>query len=135
MSVVITKYLWPLVTSLFVVLFGVALLIWPFALHTNVRGWTPGTTSDFWTGLGVIVVGLLMAVGWYSHLRRELISRGIIHQHKPKPQEPAYVRQPAAPATNDDLDEKLRILAESVLNDLNAQLESKDRRRGGGPVA
>ena len=135
MSVVITKYLWPLITSLFVVLFGVTLLIWPFALHTNIRGWTPGTMSDFWTGLGVIVVGLFMAGGWYSHLHRELISRGIIRVHKPKPQEPAYARQPATPATNDDLDDKLRILAESVLNDLNAQLESKDRRRGGGPVA
>ncbi|MCL4495660.1 MAG: hypothetical protein M1294_12700 [Firmicutes bacterium] len=132
----ITKYLWPLVTSLFIVLFGVTLLIWPFALHTNVGGWTRGTTSDFWTGLGVIVIGLLMVAAWYSALRNELIDRGIIEVRKPEPQAPAPIRQPSPGprASQEDLDEKLRVLAETVLRDLNAQLESKDRRRG-GPVA
>ncbi len=90
-----TKYLWPLVTSLFIILLGATLLILPFALHANVRGWSSGSTSDFWTGLGVIVVGLLMMLGWYAQLRRELINRGIIEIPQPNassPNEAVFVR-------------------------------------------
>jgi len=137
-----TKYVWPLATSALVVLFGVALLIWPFALHTNVGGWTDATTSDFWSGLGVIVVGLLMLLGWLGGLQQELIRAGVIEVRRREP-----VAAPAAPpqggmpqygapsAANSDLDQLLRPLAETVLRDLSAQLAAKEGRGGGGPVA
>ncbi|MCY0877665.1 MAG: hypothetical protein OWU84_01790 [Firmicutes bacterium] len=138
-----TKYVWPLATAALVVLAGVALLIWPFALHTNVGGWTSATTSDFWSGLGVIVVGLLMVMGWLTGLQQELVRAGVIEVRRREPATvPPQASAPQAgmpgygtPSANADLDQLLRPLAETVLRDLSAQLAAKEGRGGGGPVA
>ncbi len=132
----LTKYVWPLITSVLVLLFGVALLVWPFALHTNQGGWSAGTTSDFWSGLGIIIIGILTGLGWYTALQQEMVRRGIIEIRREQPPSPPEPKKPApSPGKPDDMDIVVRQLAETVLRDLSTQLETKDRRRGGGPVA
>ncbi|MCL5116924.1 MAG: hypothetical protein M1272_07225 [Firmicutes bacterium] len=127
----VTKYVWPLASSALVVLFGAALLIWPFAVHTNVGGWTHATTTDFWSGVGTIVIGLLMFLGWYGGLKHELVQRGIVEVRRVEepPTPPAAVAAPS-----EDLDRLLRPLAESVLRDLTEQLAAKEGRSGGGSI-
>lgn len=126
-----TKYLWPVATSTLVALLGAALMIWPFAAHTNAGGWTHATTTDFWTGVGVVVIGVLMLLGWYGGLKQEMMARGLITVPEPEPE-----AAPTAPApAGEDLDRLLRPLAESVLRDLTQQLAAKDGRPGGGNIA
>lgn len=129
-----TKYLWPLATSVVVMLLGVLLLLWPFAVHTNVSGWTDATTTEFWTGIGVAVVGLIMLWGWYGGLRKELLEIGIIRP-RPKPQRAPEEPTATPEAPHDDLDRLLRPLAETVLRDLTEQLQQKEANRGGGNIA
>lgn len=127
----VSKYVWPLVASLFMALFGAALLIWPFAIHTNTGGWTRATTTDFWSGVGIAVIGLISAFAWLSGLRQDLVARGLITV---RPRNPIPSPQPQQPVTDSeaDLDRLLRPLAETVLRDLTQQLASKDNRGNGG---
>lgn len=122
-----TKYVWPLATSGWVTLLGVALLILPFALHTNVHGWTDTTSTLFWSGVGVAVVGLLGVWGWFSGLRDEMVARGLVEKRAPSDDE----RPAAQPA--DDLDAMLRPLAETILRDLTTQMAAQQdaTSRGG----
>ncbi|NMP23297.1 hypothetical protein [Sulfobacillus harzensis] len=123
-----TKYVWPLATSALVTLMGFALLVLPFALHTNAGGWTHTTDTLFWSGIGVAVIGLLSLWGWLGGLRKEMVDRGLVKAPAPTQQE----ETPAAPPA-DNLDAMLRPLAETVLRDLTAQLAAKNEaaHRGG----
>lgn len=123
----VTKYVWPLVASALVALLGAALMLWPFALHTNTGGWTHATTSGFWSGLGVAAIGLLAFAAWYGALRKELVQRELIAW--PSDTKPAQATLAESPS--DDLDRLLRPLAESVLRDLTEQLAVKGGRGGG----
>ena len=123
-----TKYLWALASSALVVLLGASLIVWPFLVHTNLHGWNHATTTEFWSGVGVAVVGLLMLAGWYGGLRAALMELGIIAPRTSNAPEPVQ----AAPASADeDLDRLLRPLAETVLRDLTEQLAAKDQAGGG----
>jgi hypothetical protein len=132
----VSKYVWPLVTSLFVALFGAALLIWPFAIHTNTGGWTHATTTDFWSGVGIAVIGLIGATAWFSGLRQELMARGLVAA-KPRNADPAPAPQQPVGNPEADLDRLLRPLAETVLRDLTQQLATKNNRgnSGGGTLS
>ncbi len=123
-----TKYVWPLATSALVTLMGFALMVLPFALHTNAGGWTHTTDTLFWSGVGVVVLGLLAIWGWFSGLSEEMRAQGLIKTPQPAKRE----ETPAAPP-EDNLDAMLRPLAETVLRDLTAQLAAKNEaaHRGG----
>ena len=123
-----TKYLWPLVTSLILALAGAALIIWPFAAQTT-GGWTKGTTTDFWSGIGIAVIGLVGLAGWLGGLKRDLVQKGFVAPRLPSPRE---TPEALAPTTTDDLNRLLRPLAETVLRDLTAKLDSKPGRTDGG---
>ncbi len=127
----VTKYLWSLTASLVIAILGAALMVWPFAVHANVGGWTRGTTIDFWSGIGLAVVGLLALAAWYGALKRELIEAGII-EVRPRQPEPATPSAPTTATPDDDLDRLLRPLAETVLRDLSAQLKAKEQGTGTG---
>lgn len=128
----VTKYVWPMATSAVVVVAGMALLIWPFALHTNVGGWTHATMSDFWSGIGLVVLGLISLMAWYGGLRKELVSLGVMEE-KSKAVDASRPEEFSVPRGNDDnLDQLLRPLAETVLRDLTEQLAAKEGHRSGG---
>ncbi len=124
-----TKYLWPMITSLLIALAGAALIIWPFTTHVHATSWTQAMTTDFWSGIGTTLIGLLGLAGWYAGLKRELVEKGFISQRRPVPAAPP---QPLAEATTEDLNRLLRPLAETVLRDLTAKLDSKSGRPDGG---
>lgn len=125
-----TKYVWPLVTSLLIAVFGAVLMAWPFAMHANVGGWTRATTTDFWSGMGLALVGLLGVAGWYAGLRQELVRRGFVTIRRATPDAP--VATAPEPSHDEDLDRLLRPLAETVLRDLSTQLAAKEGRVTGG---
>lgn len=125
-----TKYVWPLLASLVIAILGAAMIVWPFAVHAQVGGWTRGTIVDFWSGIGIAVIGLLAFASWYSGLKKELVQRGAIEVRRPEPEAPPT---PATTPVNqeEDLDRLLRPLAETVLRDLTEQLAAKEGRTSG----
>ncbi len=124
-----TKYLWALATSALIVLLGASLTVWPFLVHTNLHGWSHATTAEFWSGIGLAVLGLLTWAGWYGGLRGALVEAGIMASRTP--QAPEAVQSSAPASQDEDLDRLLRPLAETVLRDLTEQLRSKEHAGGG----
>lgn len=130
-----TKYLWPLAMAVITVLAGVALLLLPFALHANAGGWNPASTTDLWSGIGLIVIGLITFFAWYKGLRETLIEQGLIKIQRPDAIG-AESRAPSSAADSSvELDRLLRPLAESVLRDLTAQLAAKEGSGRGGNIS
>ena len=121
-----TKYVWPLVASALMTLAGVALIIWPYTAHANIGGWTRGMTTDFWSGIGIAVIGLMGLAAWMRGLKGELTTKGFLAKRQPTS---VATSQPLA---DDDLNRLLRPLAETVLRDLTAKLEAKQSRSDGG---
>ncbi|SEG76989.1 hypothetical protein SAMN05444920_104437 [Nonomuraea solani] len=102
---------------------GLWLMIAPFALGTQPEGsdWTNATQSEFFTGLGVAVVGLAGAVSFALAIHEELVVRGLV---VPKPRrtepEPEPVPAAAAPqASSAELATLLAPLVEALREDLN----------------
>ena len=126
------KYLWPIVTSGLALLAGVMVMILPFAMHVNLGGaWHTATYTDFWSGIGLIVVTLIMAGTWLWALRAELIRRGVIRLPKTAPKKSASQTDSSPspeshPRSDAEWDELLRPLAEAVLLDLSDQLNRKE---------
>ncbi|MCL4351069.1 MAG: hypothetical protein M1318_00230 [Firmicutes bacterium] len=133
-----SKYLWPIATLTVVLLAGVALLLWPFALGMAHGPWSKAVYSDVWSGVGVVVIALLGLGSWLMALRQEMRKRGLIQAIETKSaSRPKAVSQssPAPGAVSDsgaDLDSLLKPLAESVLRDLTRQLQNKEERRREG---
>lgn len=73
----IRKFVGAVAASL-AVLGGLWLMIAPFALGTQPENadWTEPTISEFFTGLGVAVVGLAGVVSFAMALHEELVARG-----------------------------------------------------------
>lgn len=127
------KYVWPLATSLIVAIMGASLMVWPWTAHALPGHWTRAVYIDFWSGIGLVITGLVGLAGWYGGLRRELVRQGIVadRHSAPDPQP-----EDTAPAAGEDLDRLLRPLAETVLRDLSEQLAAKQSHSdGGGPVS
>ncbi|TMR99437.1 hypothetical protein [Nonomuraea basaltis] len=100
---------------------GLWLMIAPFALGTQPENadWTNPTMTEFFTGLGVAVVGLAGMVCFALAIREELVARGLVavRPHKVEP-EPEPV--PAAPQTTSaELATLLAPLVEALREDLN----------------
>lgn len=132
------KYLWPLATSALTTLFGAGVLIWPFIVHASHGSWTKATVTDFWSGVGLALVGLVAFGAWYGALKRDMVQKGLIEMPaKPEPSEASTPEASAPSGGDDDLDRLLRPLAESVLRDLTEQLEAKEQSHtsGGGSLA
>ncbi|MEQ4720237.1 hypothetical protein [Nonomuraea sp. B19D2] len=118
------------VAAALAVLAGLWLMIAPFALGTQPENadWTNATRSEFFTGLGVVVVGLIGAICFVAAIYAELVARGlvVVRQRRPEP-EPEPV--PAAPqASSAELASLLAPLVEALREDLN---NSGEHRRNG----
>ncbi|MEV4111387.1 hypothetical protein [Nonomuraea sp. NPDC049695] len=122
------------VAAALAVLAGLWLMIAPFALGTQPEDadWTNATQSEFFSGLGVAVVGLIGAICFVAAIYEELVARGlvVVRQRRPEP-EPEPV--PAAPqASSAELATLLAPLVEALREDLNNSGEH--RRNGKAPL-
>ncbi|MFI7708298.1 hypothetical protein [Nonomuraea sp. NPDC049480] len=112
---------------------GLWLMIAPLALGTQPEnaGWTDATTSEFFTGLGVAVVGLVGLVAFALALHEELVSRGLVAVRRRAEPEPEPV--PAAPQTSSaELAALLAPLVEALREDLNN--DTGEHRRNGKAI-
>ncbi len=123
------KYLWPLSGLMVTVLAGGAVMVGPFALHLNPGGhWTSGTETMFWSGVGLVVVGLLGLMLW----QRELTGEMRVAQAQLQPeevsmgpgQEPGSIDDAGEEPAKPDWETELSQLADAVLRDLKAESES-----------
>ncbi|GAA3249632.1 hypothetical protein [Nonomuraea helvata] len=122
------------VAAALAVLAGLWLMIAPFVLGTQPEDadWTNATQSEFFSGLGVAVVGLIGAICFVAAIYEELVARGlvVVRQRRPEP-EPEPV--PAAPqASSAELATLLAPLVEALREDLNNSGEH--RRNGKAPL-
>jgi len=110
------RYLWPIGAMMATVLAGVAVLVVPLALHLN--GGTTAAETMVWSGIGVVVVGLLALMAW----QRELTQA--VAEALPKPvavEEPAQPAVPQeVPSAEERWEAELNQLAAAVLLDLKA---------------
>ncbi|MDR8407863.1 hypothetical protein [Nonomuraea sp. 3-1Str] len=117
---------------------GLWLMLAPFALGTQPSGddWTDATTTEFFTGLGVAVVGLAGAALFASAIRETLVERGLVtvrQRPEPEPQpEPEPVPAPPVASgvpqpSSAELAALLAPLVEALRADLNADLATTER--------
>ncbi|MEU0566524.1 hypothetical protein ABZ297_14170 [Nonomuraea sp. NPDC005983] len=117
---------------------GLWLMIAPFALGTQPENadWTDPTISEFFTGLGVAVVGLVGVAAFVAAIHEELVARGLVtvRERRPEPEpEPA----PAAPQVSSaELAGLLAPLVEALREDLNnnAARTGEHRQNGTAPL-
>ncbi|MGP3934305.1 hypothetical protein [Nonomuraea sp. KM88] len=110
------------VTAALATLAGLWLMIAPFALGTQPEAgdWTDATRSEFFTGLGVAVVGLAGAIAFVLAIHADLVARGLVEvkQRAPEPA-PEPVPAPAPQASSAELATLLAPLVEALREDLN----------------
>ncbi|GAA3570098.1 hypothetical protein GCM10022419_058710 [Nonomuraea rosea] len=110
------------VAAALAVLAGLWQMIAPFALGTQPEDadWTNATQSQFFTGLGLAVVGLVGAVAFALAIHEELVTRGlvVVKPRKVEP-EPEPVAVPAPQASSAELASLLAPLVEALREDMN----------------
>jgi hypothetical protein len=115
---------------------GLWLMIAPFALGTQPENadWTDPTTSEFFTGLGVAVVGLIGVAAFVAAIHEELVVRGLVavrqKQAEPEPEPVA----PAPQGSSAELASLLAPLVEALREDLNNAGRGGDHRQNGKPA-
>ncbi|TDE54062.1 hypothetical protein E1295_15585 [Nonomuraea mesophila] len=99
---------------------GLWLMIAPFALGTQPEtgDWTDTTRSEFFTGLGVAVVGLAGAIAFALAIHADLVARGLVEVRRREP-EPEPVPAPAPQTSSAELAALLAPLVEALREDLN----------------
>ncbi|NUR89773.1 MAG: hypothetical protein HOY71_37315 [Nonomuraea sp.] len=113
---------------------GLWLMIAPFALGTQADGadWTDPTLSEFWTGLGVAVVGLIGIVAFVAAIYEDLLKRGLVVKRErpaPEPEAPAVVAPQGASSA--ELASLLAPLVEALREDMQNTGRSGDHRQNG----
>ncbi|MCF6467588.1 hypothetical protein FAF44_04060 [Nonomuraea sp. MG754425] len=129
----IRKFVGAVVAAL-AALAGLWLMIAPFALGTQPENadWTNATHSEFFSGLGVAVVGLAGVIAFVLAIHEELVARGLV---VPKPRRPEPEPEPvpaAAPQSSSaELASLLAPLVEALREDLNTTPRSGEHRQNG----
>ncbi|NUP01441.1 MAG: hypothetical protein HOV96_37670 [Nonomuraea sp.] len=120
------------VAAALAILAGLWLMIAPFALGTQPENadWTDPTTTEFFSGLGVAVLGLVGVIGFVLAIYEELVVRGLVTvKQRPEP-EPEPV--PAAPqASSAELASLLAPLVEALREDMNNPSRGGEHRQNG----
>lgn len=122
------------VTAALAAMAGLWLMIAPFALGTQPEDadWTNATQSEFFTGLGVAVVGVVAVIAFVSAIYEELVARGLV---VPKPRrvepEPEPVPAAAPQSSSAELATLLAPLVEALREDLNARNGGGEHRQNG----
>lgn len=121
-----TRRLVGIVGCALVVLAGGWLVLAPFALGTQPADadWVDATLVDVWTGLGLVVVGLVGIVAFAAALRQHLVERGLVV----RPQRAAAEPQPEeAAAPHGELDALVAPLVAALTEDM-----ARERRTQNG---
>jgi hypothetical protein len=123
------------VAAALAVLAGLWLMIAPFALGTQPEDadWTDTTTTEFFTGLGVAVVGLVGVIAFVLAIHETLVARGLVVP-KPKAEpEPEPEPVPVQPqASSAELASLLAPLVEALREDLNSPSRPGGEHRQNG---
>ncbi|GGO77845.1 hypothetical protein [Nonomuraea cavernae] len=104
---------------------GLWLMIAPFALGTQPESgdWIGATRSEFFTGLGVAVLGVVGVAAFVASIHEELVARGLVtvRERRPRPEpRPAPEPAPVAPQSSSaELATLLAPLVEALREDLN----------------
>ncbi|MFI6921375.1 hypothetical protein ACIBIZ_15580 [Nonomuraea spiralis] len=120
------------VAAALAVMAGLWLMIAPFALGTQPENadWTGPTTSEFFSGLGVTVFGLVGVIGFVLAIHEELVVRGLVAVKQRVEPEPEPV--PAAPqASSAELASLLAPLVEALREDMNNPSRGGEHRQNG----
>lgn len=113
----VQRYLWPIASGLVTTFLGTALLVAPFALHLAHGSWGSATETLFWSGIGVIVLGLGSALLWQRDLSSEI--RAVL---QPAGEEVQPTEEPEGnDVPEEDFESQLTRLAAAVLQDLKAE--------------
>lgn len=113
---------------------GLWLMIAPFALGTQPENgdWTDITNSEFWTGLGVAVVGLIGVAAFVAAIYEDLLTRGLVTRRERPVEQPEPVPAAApAGASSAELASLLAPLVEALREDLNNSGRSGEHRQNG----
>lgn len=129
-----TKYFIGAVGSLLGIVAGAWLMLAPTALAYQPDGadWINATYTDFWSGIGLIVLSVIGLVMFILGLVADLKNRGIIESKEEEPQqeeEPEAAEEEASQQT--DVEQVLLPLVNAMLRDMQDQ----QQRRDGEPVS
>lgn len=93
-------------------------MISPWTSHLNRANgfWSLATKTDFWSGLGVLVVGVASWILYQASLRREMVEAGILTR-EPQVEESKAAFEPPA-QTGPISDENLLALVNAMVNDV-----------------
>jgi|BEDMetMinimDraft_2_1075160.scaffolds.fasta_scaffold04500_2 hypothetical protein len=123
------KYLWALTSSGVLVMAGVALAASPFVLYQRPGAWSAATATSFWSGIGILALGILGGLGFAGELARQLgalAPEAEGQRERATGRKPEDVRpiapKPVAEEIPLDSDEVLRKLAAAVLRDLEEHI-------------
>lgn len=114
---------------------GLWLMIAPFALGTQAEGadWTDPTKSEFFTGLGVAIVGLIALGAFAAAIYEDLVVRGLVtvRQRVPEPEQAPAAAAPAG-TSSAELATLLAPLVEALREDMagkNGNLVHAEEKR------
>ncbi|TDC11416.1 hypothetical protein E1267_00245 [Nonomuraea longispora] len=110
------------VTASLAALAGLWLMVAPFALGTQAEtgDWTDTTRSEFFTGLGVAVVGAAGTIAFALAIHADLVARGLVEVKRREPEPSPEPVPAAAPQTSSaELATLLAPLVEALREDLN----------------
>ena len=130
-----TKYFIGAVGSLLGIVAGAWLILAPTALAYQPDGadWVNATYTDFWSGVGLIVLSVVGLVMFILGLVADLKNRGIIESKEE--QEPQQEEEPEAAeeesSQQTDVEQVLLPLVNAMLKDM----EDQQQRRDGEPVS
>jgi cytoskeletal protein RodZ len=129
----VTKYFIGMVGALVGALVGGWLMLAPFALGYQPSGaaWADPTITDFWSGLGILVISVVGLVMYAVGLVGELRQRDIIEQRSEAPQEDQQAAQQVqaagmpvgggTQAGSGDMEQILLPLVTAMLKDMQDQ--------------
>ncbi len=127
-----TKYLAGAITGALTLILGGWLIAAPFALGAQGSGdWNGQTSSDVWTGVGVLLIGALTVMAFAAGLRADLYARGLLRAPaRPEPEPaPAPVVVTAAPSADTRLEDVLLPLVTALSEDLRRNHDRTPERR------
>ncbi len=101
-------------------LVGLFLMVspWVSGIETRHQSWSLATKTDFWSGLGVLVVGLATILLYRASVSRELETAGVVSR---TPRLEGSAAPESAPAPAAMTDEALLALAASVVKDAHEE--------------
>jgi hypothetical protein len=107
------------VGAVFAVLVGGWLMLAPFALGYQPDGadWADPTHADFWTGLGLLVLGVIVLIASAVDLVGRLRAAGAISTTRSAPAPAPEPAGPPAPAADDELTALLKPLIAALGQD------------------